>query len=315
MKENQVSTASFDRPIYAVPDIPFTPAKARFAALLVMRDAALRAFDKVIAVPRSAFRWAIGLFHRWVSATGSAGVLSWLGGQARNAASLIREAGIVPSLLAVLSTPPIPAAAVTAAKFVGRGVVRVAKTAWSGIKSLLGRCGTTGAQIVETLTATGTRVAETVRAVAKHPLMTPVVHALKATLALVHPVSSGFVTHRLLQALIPVVWFRLVFEFLFMPFLVDFNLVGDVWNWASTASTHSGSTERDDAEETEGDLLTESFGAPIPMPTGDVPSETAQSDMAEQDNDTEQENEEEPFLNRAERRAQQREDRRNHPRR
>jgi hypothetical protein len=57
-----VSTAAFDRPIYAVPDIPTT--KVRFAALLVMRDAALRAFDNAMALPRSAIRWVIGLFHR-----------------------------------------------------------------------------------------------------------------------------------------------------------------------------------------------------------------------------------------------------------
>src|ERR1039458_7853866 len=131
-----MSTAAFDRPIYAVPDIPTT--KARFAALLVMRDAAFRAFDKAMAVPRSAIRWAIGLFHRWVEVTGSAGVLSWLGGQARSAARLIREAGIVPSLLAVVSTPPIPAAAAQAARFAGRGVARIAKVAWTSIKSLLG---------------------------------------------------------------------------------------------------------------------------------------------------------------------------------
>jgi hypothetical protein len=310
-----VSTASFERPIYAVPDIPTT--KVRFAALLVMRDAALRAFDRAMAVPRSAIRWAIGLFHRWVEATGSAGVLSWVGGHARNAASLIREAGIVPSLLAALSTPPIPAAAVSAARFVGRGIVHIAKAAWTGIKSLLGRCGTAGVQIVQTLTTAGTRVAETVRAVAKHPLMTPVVHALKATLALVHPVSSGIVTHRLLQALIPMVWFRLVFEFLFMPFLVDFNLVGNVWDWATTQPATPDMNTTDETEGTDsaqGDLLINTFGAAA-MPTGTFPSETAeQADMAEQGNDTEQDDEE-LFLNRAERRAQQREDRRNHPRR
>jgi hypothetical protein len=316
MKENQVSTADFDRPIYAVPDIPTT--KARFAALLVMRDAALRAFDKAMTVPRSAIRWVIGLFHHWVEATGSAGVLSWLSGQARNAASLIREAGIVPSLLAVLSTPPIPAAAAQAARFVGRGLVRVAKAAWSGIKSLLGRCGTTGTKIVQSLSNTGAQIADAVKAVANHPMMQPVVHGLKATLALVRPVSHGFVTHRLLQALIPMVWFRLVFEFLFMPFLVDFNLVGNVWNWATTHPANADPTTTDDTQGTgdaEGDLLINTFGATA-MPTGTVPSEYAQqADVAEQGGDTEQD-EEELFLNRAERRAQQREDRRNqHPRR
>ena len=141
----------YDREFHVVPDIQHTPTQARFAALLVLRDAALRAFDKAMTVPRSAIRWAIGLVHRWVEATGSAGVLSWLGGHARNATSLIREAGVVPSLFAVLSTPPIPAAAVSAAKFVGKGIVHVAKAAWTGIKSLLGRCGSTGNQIVQSL--------------------------------------------------------------------------------------------------------------------------------------------------------------------
>jgi hypothetical protein len=307
-----MSSAMYDREFHVVPDIPLTPAKARFAALLVMRDAAYRAFDRAMTLPRSAIRWAIGLVHRWVEVTGSAGVLPWLSGQARGAASLIREAGIVPSLLAVLSTPPIPAATVQAARFVGRGIVRVAKAGWSGIKSLLGRCGTTGAQIVETLTTTGTRVAEAVRVVAKHPLMTPVVRALRATLALVHPVSSGFVTHRLLQALIPLVWFRLVFEFLFMPFLVDFNLVGNVWDWATTRPANADPTTADDTrgtDDAEGDLLINTFRATA-MPNETVSSDIAQDDVAEQGSDNEQDDEE-LFLNRAERRAQQREDRRN----
>ena len=317
-----MSTADFDRPIYAVSDIPFPPAKARFAALLVMRDAALRAFDKAMAVPRSAIRWAIGRFHGWVEATGSAGVLSWLSGQARSAASLIREAGIVPSLLAVLSTPPIPDAVASAARFAGRGVVRVAKAAWTGIKSLLGYCGTTGVAIVETLTTTGARVSETVRAVAKHPLMAPVVQAFKATLALVHPVSSGFVTHRLLQALIPMVWFRLVFEVLFMPFLVDFNLVGNVWDWATTQPADADPAATDNTQGTddaEGDLLINTLGDAIPMPGRTVPGDDEQPDAEEADvvEQVQQEPaDEDHHLNRASRRAQQREDKRNqHPRR
>jgi len=220
-----MSSAMYDREFHVVPDIPLTPTQARFTTLPLMRATARRALDKAIAVPRSAIRWAIGLFHRWVQATGSAGVMSWFGGQVRNAASLIREAGIVPSLFAVLSTPPMPAAAATAARFAGRGIVHVAKAAWSGIKSLVGRCGNTGKQITESLSHTVTRIANAVRSVAKHTMVQSVLNALKATLVLVRPVSSGFVTHRLLQALLPLVWFRLVFEFLFMPFLVDFNLV------------------------------------------------------------------------------------------
>jgi hypothetical protein len=314
-----VSTADFDRPIYAVPDIHLTPAKARFAALLVMRDAAYRAFDRAMAVPRSAIRWAIGLFHRWVEVTGSAGVLSWLGGQARNSASLIREAGIVPSLLAVLSTPPIPAAAAQAARFVGKGIVRVAKATWTGIKSVLNRCGSTGSQIVQSLTHMGAQVSCAGKAVANHPMMQPVIHGLRATLALVRPVSHGFVANRLLAALVPVLWLRAMMAFLVMPFLVDSTVLGTVWEWASTPTDSDPSNDTQGADDAQGDLLISTLGNAIPMPGREVPSDVEQPD-AEDADVVEQVNEEpadeDQHLNRAERRAQQRDDKRNqHPRR
>jgi len=125
MKEKQVSTATFERPLYAVPSVP-PSTKPRFAALLALRDAAYRAFDKALSLPRSAIRWAIDLFHRWVEATGTVDVISWLSARARDAAGLFRTAGIVPSALAVLSTPPIAAAAGRVARFVGRGLLREA---------------------------------------------------------------------------------------------------------------------------------------------------------------------------------------------
>ena len=63
MKENAMSTATYERPLYAVPNLPAST-KARFASLLALRDAAYRAFDKALSLPRSAIRWAIDLFHR-----------------------------------------------------------------------------------------------------------------------------------------------------------------------------------------------------------------------------------------------------------
>jgi hypothetical protein len=300
-----VSSHAYERPMHAVPDIPLTPTQFRFTTLLLMRATAQRAFDKAMAVPRSTIRWAIGLFHRWVEATGSAGVLSWLGGQARNAASLIREAGIVPAVVAVLSAPPVAAAAVQVAKFAGRGIVRAAKAAWTGIKSLLGYCGTTGAQVVQALSTAGIKITEAVKAVVKHPLMAPVVHVLKAAVALVRPVSQGFVANRLLAALVPVMWLRAIIGFLFTPFLVDFNLAGNVWDWATTQpsdpTTADNTQGTDDAE---GDLVIKTFGATA----GTVFSGGEQADVAEDDPE---QDEEEPFLNRAERRAKQREDNRN----
>jgi len=308
-----VSTNAYERPMHAVPDIPLTPTQLRFTTLLLLRANAYRAFDRAMAVPRSAIRWVLSRLHRWVEATGGLGVLSWVSDHARDAVGLIRTAGVVPSVLAVLSAPPVTAAAIRVAKFVGRCLVGVAKAAWTGIKSLLGRCGTTEVQIVETLSTTGTKIADAVMTVAKHPMVAPVVHVLKAAVALVRPVSRGFVANRLLAALVPVVWLRAVIGLLFTPFLVDFNLGGNIWDWATTQPADSDPARSYDTQGTDdakGDLLTQTFGSAIPMPAGTVPSDIAQSDVAERDGDNEQDDEE-VFLNRAERRAQQREDRRN----
>jgi|GEM_PF-1070307 len=299
MKEKQVSTATYERPLYAVPNLPAST-KPRFAALLAVRDAAYRAFDKALSLPRSAIRWAIDLFHRWVEATGTVGVISWLSARARDAADLFRTVGVVPSALAVLSTPPIAAAAVRVAKFVGRGLLRVASAAWTGLKGLLYRCGSTGTRIAEGLARAGTKVADAVRSVAQHPMMAPVTQAVKATIALVRPVSWVLVTHRLLGALVPIVWLRAVVELLVMPFLVDSTLAGNVRDSVWTPST-------DQADSDGEDLLIDVLATPMPKSTnGNAPG-------------PDQFDDEEPPLNRASRRAQQRDDaqarRPQHPRR
>jgi len=213
----------------------------------------------------------------------------------------------------VLSAPPVAAAAVHVAKFVGRGIVSVAKTAWTGIKSLLGRCGSTGKQITESLSRTGTVIADAVKVVVRHPMMAPVVHAFRATLALVRPVSQGFVASRLLSALVPVLWLRAVIAFLLMPFLVDSTVIGNMWGWATSRPAAPSS---DDAEGTDDGELVNTFA--IPMPGRTVPSDgVEQADAVDQDD--EGLSEEEPSSNRADRRAQQGEDahvkRMQHPRR
>lgn len=295
-----MSSASYDRPIYAVPDIPPSQ-KARFAALLAMRDAAYRAFDKARSIPRSAIRWAMSLFHRWVEATGSVDVFTWFGGQARNATGLVREVGIVPSLVAVLSTPPIAAAAARAARFVGNGLLRVASAAWTGLKGLLGRCGNTGTRIVEGLSRAGVKAVDVVRVIAKHPMMAPAVDALRATLALVRPVSQGLVAHRLLGALVPIWWLRIIFELLVMPLVIDPSLAGDVRDVIST-SYDVPEPPRTHTDDPQGGPLNQTFGT-IPMPSWNAPT-----DSAAQAGDAEQTNAEDQPLNRAERRARQRQD-------
>jgi hypothetical protein len=287
-----MSTNAYTRPLYAVPNAP-PSTKLRFATLLAIWDAARRAFDRAMSLPRSAIRWALDLFDRWVENSGSVSFLSWLSSRVRNAANLLQTVGVVPSALAVLSTPPIAAVACRAARFVGRGMLRVASAAWTGLKSLLARCGNTGKQISESLGRTGTRVASAARTVANHPMMVPVAQALKSTGALVRPISWGLVAYRLLQAVVPIVWLRNVIALLVVPFAADSTLADTIGNFVGTSSAASFAARTDD---TSADLLINT-GNGVPA-NGNLPSDADDG------------------LNRAERRAQQREERRTqYPRR
>ena len=133
-------------------------------------------------------------------------------------------------------------------------------------------------------------------------MMAPVVQAVKATIALVRPVSWGFVTHRLLGALVPIVWLRAVVELLVMPFLVDSSLAGNVRD-----SVWTPSTDQADSDVTSDGLLIDVLATPMPKSTNENAPGAEQLD------------DEEPPLNRASRRAQQRDDaqarRPQHPRR
>lgn len=211
---------------------------------------------------RSRFvRWGPGQLHRLVEANGGGGVLAWFSKQASTVVGLIRQAGVVPTVVAVLSAPPVAAAAVHVAKFIGRGIVGVAKAAWTGVTSLLNRCGSNGSQTPQSLSYTGTQVSHAVKAVAKHPMMAPVMHALRATLALVRPVSQGLVASRL-AALVPVLWLRAVIGIMLMPFLIDSTVIGNVWAWATAQPAPPSS---DDAKGTDdGDLLINTFGIRMP---------------------------------------------------
>jgi len=121
--------------------------------------------------------------------------------------------------------------------------------------------------------------------------------------------------------MIPVPWLRAVIGLFLAPFLIDANLVGSVRKWVSTPteSDPTGSDETDGTDDAQGDLLISTFGTAIPKLSRKVPSEAAeqnnmveQSDVTEKSEATEladeQQAEEDQHLNRASRRAQQRED-------
>jgi hypothetical protein len=311
-----MSTTAYAMPLHSVPNAPPNN-KARFAALLAMREATRSAFDRAMSVPRSAFRWAMSLFQRWADATAGVGVFTWLGQQTRNVTTLVRATGIVPVAVAVLSTPPVSAIATRMARLAGTGLVRAASAAWSGLKTVLARCGNTGSRITQGLTHAGANVAGAVRAAALHPIMVPIAHALRATVALVRPISQGFVAHRLLGLLVPILWLRTLIGLLVMPLLVDTGLAHGVRDQVSTppaepntkasnGNSRGAHSDTDDSHVTgnkdsdgnhEGlliDALTTPLPSEVPKPTnGSHPTQGADEDQS---------------LNRAARRAQQRED-------
>ena len=113
--------------------------------------------------------------------------------------------------------------------------------------------------------------------------------ALDATWALVRSVSWGLVAHRLLGALVPFVWLRRILELLVMPFLIDTSLASNLWDFASTPPADSDLASSEDNEGNAADR-------PVIF---DTPNGHARSDEFADD---------ELPLNRASRRAKQRDD-------
>lgn len=306
-----MSTTTYARPLHTVPDIPTT--KAKFAALLYLRNKAQHAFDQAISLPRSAIRWAVSLLQRWTETMASIGVFSWLGQQARKATGIIQSAGIIPVAVAVLSTPPIAAAATRLAQLVGNGVRRMGTSIWTGLKSLLARCGSTGAKVSQGLSHAGAKVADSLKAAAQHPVMAPITQALRATAALVRPISQGLVAHRLLSAMVPILWLRTLVGFLVMPLLIDRAMIGDVSEPVSTPPadpTPKASRGKSNGVGGKGDNLASNNVSDTSTalfmdafePATEVPMPTSGSLLTGDTDD------DDASMNRAERRAQQRHD-------
>ena len=185
------------------------------------------------------------------------------------------------------------------ARFVGNGLLRVARSSWAVVKDLLTRSGTTGEQIAEGLEVLGAMVADSIRAAVQHPLMVIVLHALRATLAQVRLVSQSIAVTRLLGVMIPIVWLRAVIGLLMLPFVFDPTLAEQIRDLFKTPPTTPDPTGNG-SNATHDGLLIDAFrpevsiDAPTPF-NGSGPGDDATT-------------EDDQRLNRAARRAQQRED-------
>lgn len=279
-----MSTATYDRPLHAVPTPP--EQQAQFAFLLAVRRRAHQALDALLALPRGAAGWALRHLRTLLDGASEHRLLGWAGAGLRGAATLVRGVGLVPLAAALLSTPPIWRATVSLSRAAGSALASFGRGIWNRVKGLLRRAGATGDCVARALSSAGDTLVGTARTVASHPAAQPVVHALSSLASFVRPLSQSLVAHRLLGLLVPALWVRVALELLAIPLLLAPGLPA-----AIRSGLHHNADE-----------------APAgPEPGADQEAATAPSENgAEADESSASEWEQmlEP-LNRAERRAQQ----------
>ncbi|MGO4341542.1 hypothetical protein [Pedococcus sp. 2YAF34] len=220
-----MSTATYDRPLYAVPP-PAT--KARFAFLLALRRRAEQALDTLLALPRSAAGWALRHVRALLDAASDHSVLAWIGARISDTAHVVRGIGLVPIAAALLSTPPVWSATTRLVRAASAALHGFGRGLWARTKTLLGRGGTLGADASRALSTAGTWARHTVHTVATHPAIQPVTQVVKSLAGLVRPVSHSVVVHRLVGLLVPSLWVRVALELLALPLLLVPALPGQV---------------------------------------------------------------------------------------
>lgn len=213
-----MSTATYDRPLYVVPNPP--DQQARMGLLFTLRRRARQALDTLLALPRGAAGWVLRHLRTLLDGVGEHRLASWASTRLRTAVGMVRDVGIVPVAAAVLSTPPVWRATLGLARAAGSALLTFGRGLWASIKGLLGHGGTTGARVSQALSQAGAALAGAVRAVLAHPAAQSVLQTVQSLSGLVRPVSQGVVTHRLLGLLVPATWLRVALELIALPLLI-----------------------------------------------------------------------------------------------
>lgn len=284
-----MSTATYDRPLHAVPTPP--EQKAQFAFVLAARRRAHQALDALLTLPRGAAGWVLRHLRALLDGASENRLLGWASAGLRGAATLIRGIGVVPFAASLVSTPPIWRATTSLVRAAGSAIASFGRGLWNRVKGLLRRAGATGDRVVRALSNAGDALVRTAHAVASHPAAEPVIRALSSLAELVRPLSQSVVAHRLLGLLVPVLWVRVALELVAIPLLCAAGLPAAI-----------RSALRDRGGEAAG-------SGTVPQAAAPQEAATAQSDDRtgpEESLESEWEQVLEP-LNRAERRARQQE--------
>jgi hypothetical protein len=256
-----MSTATYDRPLRAVPAPP--EQRARFAFLLALRHRAQQALNLALALPRGAAGWALRHLRALTDAAGQHRVLGWVGARLRGAASLARGVGVVPLVAAVLSTPTVWRAAQRLASVAGSALATIGRYLWGQAQQLLSRGGATGQRIERALTRAGSGVSRAACAVGAHPAAPAVTHAANAALRLVRPISQSVVAHRLLR-LIPLQPVRFALELILLPLVLALGLPEQTGPRTSRRTPATVRPLKDEQPATQGPEATFTLDGPQP---------------------------------------------------
>jgi hypothetical protein len=215
-------------PLQAV--APITGQHVRMGWLLQARQAARRALDAVLAAPGRAAGYVSRLAHKlhldaavsWLRRTGLH-VTRPLGSLARH----LGRSGLLAAVTAVVSSPSGRAVVVRAARTLGKTLSWLVRTAYSGLDRGLRCFGAAGDTVADRLLAGVVALGGRVATVAA-----PVVHRV-ARLSdpatpqarLLSALCRSYVRHRTLTAFVGNAWLRLLVEAVLVPAVLDSRLV------------------------------------------------------------------------------------------
>lgn len=99
-----------------------------------------------------------------------------------------------PDIAAVLSTPVVAAPVLRAANAVGRGLIRLTRSAWVGLQGLLAKGGSTGETITSGLSSAWRRSRRRIPSGPAPPIPQQVLRVCTAAETLIRPVSHALGT-------------------------------------------------------------------------------------------------------------------------
>lgn len=211
---------------------PVTNNHVRMAWALRAREAARKALDAALAVPRRAADYVT----RAVRALRLAGAVSWLRRALGRAArpltaisSRLGRPGLVAGAVAAVTSPTGRSLLGTVVRLASKGLSWTARTAYSGLDRVLrcfGRTGNAAADKLFTSVVSLSGKAAAVTAPAVHRMArlsdpeTPQARVVSA-------LCRSYLLHRLLKGFVGNVWLRLLVEAVLIPAVVDSRIA--VW--------------------------------------------------------------------------------------